>query len=89
MRGSKTKKATFNLSERLLQSLDEAVTRGAALSKNAFVEQAIGDALRAARKEEMRKSWEAAMRDPHFRRDIDSIEQEFETADAETARQIG
>jgi hypothetical protein len=88
MRGSKTKKATFNLSEQILQLLDEAVVNGAAPSKNAFVEQAIDDALRAAREQQRRRAWAQAANDPLFTRDVDTIEREFATADAETARDI-
>jgi len=89
MRTTRTRKATFNLSEQILRSLDDAVTKGAAPSKNAFVEHAISEALRAARQAEVRGAWAEASRDPLFRRDIEDAEREFESADAETAREIG
>jgi len=45
--------------------------------------------VRSARsRDELRKRWEEAARDPLFCRDVAEIEDEFAAADAETAREI-
>ena len=88
MRSVRTKKATFNLPEDVLESLGEAVAQGAATSKNAFVERAIVMELRLARQQPLRRRWEEAARDPLFRRDVAAVEADFTDADAETAREI-
>jgi len=82
------RKATFRLSEGTLLALDDAVARGGAPSKNAFVEQAMLRAIRDFGRQERRRRWDEAMRDPLFVRDVEEIEAAFASADAETARQI-
>lgn len=84
----KTKKATFNLHPGILAALDEAVSRGAAPSKNALVERALARELKELRKQDRRLQWELAAKDPLFLRDITEVEKAFQTADAETARGI-
>ena len=88
MRSARTRKATFNLPEDVLQSLGEAVAQGAAPSKNSFVERAILKELRLARQRALEERWAEAARDPLFRRDIAEVEAAFAAADAETAREI-
>ena len=83
----RARKATFSLSEGTLQTLNDAVARGGAPSKNAFVEQAVLQAIRDFHRQERRRGWEEAMRDPLFVRDVEEIEAAFASADAETARQ--
>jgi hypothetical protein len=85
---SKTRKATFNLHEDVLTALDEAVAQGNAPSKNALVEQALVRELRELARQHRQRRWEEAARDPLFLRDLAEIEAAFESADAETARQI-
>ncbi len=86
---SKTKKATFSLHEAILDAMDEAVARGAAPSKNAFVERALAKALEELRRLERKARWEEAARDPLLLKDIEETEIAFTSADAETARRIG
>ena len=88
-RSTRTKKATFNLSVEVLESLGEAVAQGVAPSKNALVEQAIVKELGLARQRRLAQRWEEAANDPLFRRDVAEVEAAFAAADAETAREIG
>ena len=85
----RSQKATFNLTAAILAELDHAVAAGAASSKNAFVERALATALEEVRREERRRAWEEASRDPLFLRDVQETHAAFLTADAESARSIG
>jgi Arc/MetJ-type ribon-helix-helix transcriptional regulator len=82
------RKATFLLPVPLLEAIDEAVSGGAAASKNAFVEAAIDRAIDDKRRADRRSRLEAAMADPLFRRDVEEVERDFRFADAESAREI-
>lgn len=84
----RTKKATFNLSSDVLVSLDEAVSAGAAPSKNALVERALVAEIRQLEKRTRKARWEQAARDDAFLKDIGDIEREFASADTETAGRI-
>jgi hypothetical protein len=86
--GTTTRKATFNLPDTLLMALGEAVSKGAAPSKNAFVERALTRELREAKRAERRARWDAAARDPLLLRDMAEVDTDFASADAETARRI-
>jgi Arc/MetJ-type ribon-helix-helix transcriptional regulator len=86
---ARAKKATFSLREDVLAAVDEAVARGNAPSKNAFVERALVKELQELRRQQHRRQWEQAARDPLLLRDIADVESAFESADAETARRIG
>ncbi len=83
--GGRARKATFALHEEVLAGIDEAVARGAAPSKNAFVEQAVVRELREQRRRERQARWEAASRDPLFLRDLQDVQRDFDSADSETA----
>ncbi len=83
-----TKKATFSLSCGVLEELDEAVKRGMAPSKNALIERALLKELRELRRRQDRLRLEEAIKDPLFLRDLADVEQDFQSADAETARRI-
>ncbi len=83
------RKATFNLSEEILASLNAAVASGAAASKNAFVEAALRHQLDVIRREERRELWLEASRDPQFLTDLDDVEGAFRHADEESAGSIG
>lgn len=85
---AKTRKATFNLHEEVLAALDEAVSRGAAPSKNAFVDHALRKELKTVRQQIMAAAWKEAAQDPHFMLDVREVEDAFAEADAETARRI-
>jgi hypothetical protein len=80
-----TKKATFNLSPRVLAGLDEAVAAKAAPSKNALVERALVRELNDIRRQARRARWEEGSRDELLLRDIAALEAAFRTADAETS----
>jgi hypothetical protein len=84
----KAKKVTFSLHEDVMQAVDEAVARGAAPSKNALVERALVHELRELRRQARRTLWDEAARDPLFLRDLAEVEDDFRSADAETARRI-
>lgn len=81
----KTKKATFNLSPRVLTALDEAVASRAAPSKNALVERALVKELDELRRQARKSLWEEGARDPLLLRDIAETESTYRSADAETA----
>lgn len=84
----RTKKATFNLSTELIEALDEAVSAGAAPSKNAFVERALAAEIRQLEKRTRKARWEQAAHDEAFLKDIGDVEREFASADSETAGRI-
>lgn len=87
--GAKTKKATFNLHSDVLSALDEAMAEGMARSKNALVERALINELKELRRRARQALWEQAAKDPLLLKDIEDIEADFQSADAETARRIG
>ena len=82
------RKATFNLPDVLLVSLDEAVRGGAAASKNALVERALERELELLRRAARGAQWEAASRDPLFLQDLKELETAFESADPESLRDV-
>ncbi|MFO7712556.1 MAG: hypothetical protein R6V51_05055 [Dehalococcoidia bacterium] len=83
-----TKKATFSLDTKVLAALDDAMARGLAASKNSLVEQALQNELRELQREARRKLWEEGSSDSLLLKDIQDVEAEFQTPDAETARRI-
>lgn len=85
---AKSRKVTFSLHEDLLATLNEAVARGVAPSKNALVEQALRRELKEIRRRVLAAAWEEAARDPLFMRDVQEVQEAFKSADAETARTI-
>jgi hypothetical protein len=87
--GPATKKATFNLRPQTLAALDRAVAEGAAPSKNAFVERALGRALEELARQGRKERWEAGARDPLLMKDVLETQESFYDADAETARRLG
>jgi len=88
MVGTRLRKATFSLDEKLLLELSDAVGQGAAPTKNAFVERALRRELKEARRQRRRTLWLEAAEDPLFQRDIADVEADFAAADAESARAI-
>ncbi len=82
---ARSKKATFTLHEEVLAAVSDAVTKGAAPSKNAFVERALLRELKELRRRTRQAQWEKAARDPLFLKDLEDVE----SADAESARRIG
>ena len=84
----KTKKVTFNLHPDVIIALDEAMARGAAPSKNILVERALVKELKEVQRQERQAQWEKGAKDPLLLKDMESIEANFQSADAETARMI-
>jgi len=83
-----TRKATFSLDTEVLGALDDAMARGLAPSKNSLVEQALQNELKELDKRARRRLWEEGARDRLLLKDVQDVETEFETADAETSRRI-
>jgi hypothetical protein len=83
--GEKTKKATFNIHPDILAELDQAMSEGAAPSKNALVERALAKELKELRRKTRKSRWEEGAKDPALLKDITDTEQAFHSADAETA----
>ncbi len=83
------RKATFNLPEAVLVSLDQLVQEGVAPSKNAFVERAIVQELDRLRRAERALLWEQASQDPLFLKDLEEIEVAFGAADTESLPGLG
>jgi hypothetical protein len=88
-RGERLRKATFNLPEEVLESLDRAVREGVAASKNVLVERALVRELEALRRATRSALWEEASRDPLFVQDIREVEASFGSADAEALGSVG
>ncbi len=85
---SRIRKVTFSLHEDVLAALDEAVARGDARSKSAFVEQALRREFQEMRRQIRQAQWEEASRDPLFLKDLQEIGDAFAAADAETIEGI-
>lgn len=85
---SRAKKATFSLNREILSALDEAVTQGAAPSKNALVERALRSELKEIERQNRRARWEEAAADPLLLADLTELEASFGPADAESAERI-
>jgi Arc/MetJ-type ribon-helix-helix transcriptional regulator len=85
---ARNRKVTFSLPPQLMEEVKELVQAGVAASQNAFVEQALMQRVREARKELLRQEFQEAARDPLFLRDIEETMADFAAADAETARMI-
>ena len=83
-----SKKVTFALSEELLGELKAAASSAEGRSQNALVEAALREYLRKLKREQVRKAFYEASRDPLFLADVESADQDFRHADAETARMI-
>ena len=82
------KKVTFSLDQEVIEALRTAVASGAATSQNALVERALWSEIKELRRRERRRLWEQAARDPRFLKDLEEISEDFEAADADTARRI-
>jgi hypothetical protein len=85
---SRARKVTFSLHDDVLAALDEAVARGGARSKNAFVEQALRREFQEMRRQSRQAQWEEASRDPLFLKDLEDIGDAFASADAETMEDV-
>lgn len=85
----RARKATFALDAEILAAVSEAVSQGIAPTKNAFVERALRKELRELSRQARRTAWEEASKDPLFLKDIEEVETDFASADAEAASRIG
>lgn len=81
-------KATFSIRRDLLEAAAAAVAQGAAPSKNALVERALQHELRVLRRRALAAQWAQAAKDPLFLRDVQETQEEFSSADAETAEHL-
>ena len=81
-------KVTYSLPARLVGEVRNVVREGAAPSYSAFVERALRDAVREARDRLLAAELEQAARDPLFIEDLDAVERDFETANAESSSLI-
>lgn len=86
--GSRAKKATFSLDREILSALEEAVTRGAAPSKNALVERALRSELKDIERQNRKARWAEAAADPLLLADLLEVETVFGPADAESANRL-
>ena len=86
--GGKTKKVTFNLHPDILAELDQAMSEGAAPSKNALVERALAKELKELRRKTRKSRWEEGAKDPALLKDITDTDKTFLSADAETAGRL-
>ncbi len=81
-------KVTLSLDSVLVHEVRKLVKEGDAPSQSAFVEEALRQKLKEAKREKRRRALLAASKDPLFLADVAEIEKEFAFADAESARMI-
>ena len=82
------KKSTYFISEDLLSEIKEMVPFTGLRSQNAFVEEALRSYVDGFKRENLRKQYLMASKDPMFLDDVNEIESAFEIADAESAKMI-
>ena len=88
MAADKVVKVTYSLPADVVGEVRGVVREGAAPSYSAFVERALRDAVRAARERLLATEFDEAAADPLFLADAQEVEEDFEVADAESARLI-
>jgi len=79
------KKATFLISQQVLEEAKELVNQGTARSLNAFVEQALEEQIRRIKQVQIDRSIREAGQDPLFLADVAETMHAFAHADAEAA----
>ncbi len=78
-------KRTYNLSEATITTVRELSGRyGLGRSQDAVVEMAVDGLERQLRDAEEARTWAAAAEDPDFRRESESLEMAYRSADEET-----
>lgn len=77
------KKATFVISQAILEEAKGIVETKRFKSLNSFIEKAIKEKVESIRKEEIKKAILEASRDPIFLSDLRDVEYDFEFADFE------
>jgi hypothetical protein len=84
----KTKNYTFALPVETMEKFKEYASLEHIPSVNAAVKEALAEYIVKMDREQFRCEMLAAAKDPLFMQDLQEISQDFETADAETARRI-
>ncbi|MDA3948744.1 MAG: hypothetical protein PF508_05905 [Spirochaeta sp.] len=64
------KKATYQLSEKVIEDVRNAVSSGAAATMSEFVEQALRERLKELQREAIRRNIRAAATDPLYVEDV-------------------
>lgn len=82
------KKVTLSLDAELVQRVQQLVKEGTARSQSEFFEEALRDKVRQIKREKRRRLLIEASHDPVYLAEIEQLEQEFASADAEAARMI-
>ncbi len=82
------KKVTLSLDNKLVEEVQRLVREGRAKSQSEFFGEALEAQLKEIRKQRRRKLLLEASRDPVFLAEIEQLEHEFASADAEAARMI-
>jgi hypothetical protein len=82
------KKSTYFLSEKTLSEIKAIVPAKGLRSQNALVEEALRNYIDEFKRENLQKKYLEASRDPQFLSDIKEVENDFQKADAETAKMI-
>ncbi len=73
-------KVSFSLHADVVNAIKRAVREGRAESASAFVEGAIREELRGARRQVLNDSYAEAARDPAFAEDVDDMTRAFDGA---------
>jgi Arc/MetJ-type ribon-helix-helix transcriptional regulator len=76
-------KISFSLQTDVVTAIKRAVREGRAESASAFVERAVREQLRWARRHVLHQSYAEAARDPAFSEDVDDTARAFDTAIAD------
>ena len=82
------KKVTLSLDTKLVEEVQRLVREGRAKSQSEFVGQALQARLKEIKKQRRRQRLLEASQDPVFLAEIEQLEHEFASADAEAARMI-
>lgn len=83
-----SRKATFVLPGRMLDTIKQVVEAGLAASASELVRDAVSCRLQTLREQEIRRAFEDAAHDPLFMKDLSDSMTDFETIDSETARAL-
>jgi metal-responsive CopG/Arc/MetJ family transcriptional regulator len=85
---STRKKSTYFLSEEILKEIKEIVPAKGLRSLNALVEDALRNYVAEFKRDNLRRQYLEASRDPRFLADVKEVEKAFRKSDAETAKMI-
>ena len=79
----KKRKLTLLVHDSLIDRVRGAVEAGHAASQSAFVEEAVTEYLLGLDREELRREYSVAAKDPLFLADVDQMMRDFEVSDDE------